>query len=319
MLALALLQTGLPTVLALWLVLGRPPTVGDLVLRIAAAAAITAGVWLAGIWLALPILTPRLLAVAVLLAGVVAILRFRPAQRAAKRRQFWLGRTLALGLAAVGLWAVVPALLGRQAGPGSVDLRFPFGDGRYIVANGGSTARINAHFMTLRPAYRRWLGQSYGVDFIRVDELGFRTRSRQPGHTPRDPRTYLTYGTPVLAPCDGTVESSVASYPDMPVPVRDRQHLEGNHVRLGCGNHVVLLAHFRQGGTLVRKGERVTAGQRIGFAGNSGNSDEPHLHVHVQRPGTNEAPLSGQPLPVTFDGRFLARNQVIDGRLAFRR
>jgi murein DD-endopeptidase MepM/ murein hydrolase activator NlpD len=50
----------------------------------------------------------------------------------------------------------------------------------------------------------------------------------------------------------------------------------------------------------------------LGYVGNSGNTDEPHLHIHVQRPGPPSAPLSGEPRSVTFDGRFLVRNMVVD-------
>jgi hypothetical protein len=46
----------------------------------------------------------------------------------------------------------------------------------------------------------------------------------------------------------------------------------------------------------------------VGQVGNSGNSHEPHLHVHAQRPAQRGALLSGDPLPIHFDGRYLARN-----------
>jgi hypothetical protein len=45
--------------------------------------------------------------------------------------------------------------------------------------------------------------------------------------------------------------------------------------------------------------------------GNSGNSDEPHLHIHAQRPGVLWDPFKGDPLPMRFEGRFLVRNDRI--------
>jgi murein DD-endopeptidase MepM/ murein hydrolase activator NlpD len=46
-------------------------------------------------------------------------------------------------------------------------------------------------------------------------------------------------------------------------------------------------------------GQTVTTGQEIGQCGNSGNSDTPHIHLHVQDvPTLNE----GQGQSVTFKG-----------------
>jgi hypothetical protein len=58
----------------------------------------------------------------------------------------------------------------------------------------------------------------------------------------------------------------------------------------------------------VRPGDSITAGTVLGSVGNSGKTGEPHLHVHAQRPSATPAFLGGDPLPIRFDGRFLARN-----------
>ena len=49
----------------------------------------------------------------------------------------------------------------------------------------------------------------------------------------------------------------------------------------------------------------------IGQVGNSGNTSEPHLHIHAQRPAENDAFLSGEPLPIRLNGRFLVRNDLL--------
>jgi murein DD-endopeptidase MepM/ murein hydrolase activator NlpD len=43
-----------------------------------------------------------------------------------------------------------------------------------------------------------------------------------------------------------------------------------------------LFAHLKFQSTLVRVGQKVKQGQTIGLCGNSGNSDEPHLHYQLQ-------------------------------------
>ncbi len=57
----------------------------------------------------------------------------------------------------------------------------------------------------------------------------------------------------------------------------------------------------------MQTGDTLKVGDRIAEVGNSGASNEPHLHIHAQRPGTDEAPLSGDPLSMRFAGRYLIR------------
>jgi hypothetical protein len=310
---LALAQILLPMLLAAWLAIGRAPSRADLALRLAAAWLLLAGIWLAGIWLAMPRLTIGFLAILMAFASVMAVRRMRSRLAVGARQTLvlWSGRTAALAGAAFGLWLIVPALAGRGAPPSAVDLAFPFRSGRYLVVNGGTAERINGHFMTLEPRFALWRGESYAVDLIKVDRYGFRTRRRRLLALPADPAAYLSFGEPVHAPCAGTVEAVEGGRPDMAVPVRDRRNLEGNFVRLRCGSVVVFLGHFRRGGVRVHAGQPVSTGDLLGSVGNSGNSDEPHLHIHAQRRGPASAPLSGEPLFVTFDGRFLVRNNVV--------
>jgi len=311
MLQVAIVQVLLPVGVAAWLLLGRPRAGVDLHLRIAAGWLVLVGIAIAGVWLAVPLVAVIGLMLLMLLASAVAFFRGTSIGPKSGKVGSWLGRIVALALAGLGVWAAGSAVAGWRKPAGTVDLQFPFHQGRYIVANGGSTERINGHFMTLEPRYRRWRGESFAVDLIQIDAAGFRTRAKRLFYVPQDPADYLTFGTMVHAPCGGVVDATDSGRPDMPVPKRDRQQLEGNFVRIRCGAHTVLLGHFRRNGVLVKAGDRVQVGQRLGTVGNSGNTDEPHLHIHVQTPGTADAPLSGQPIPVTFNGRFLVRNMVV--------
>jgi murein DD-endopeptidase MepM/ murein hydrolase activator NlpD len=174
--------------------------------------------------------------------------------------------------------------------------------------NGGSTQLVNAHRMTLTGkrfwAYR---GQSDGVDLVRLNGWGLHAS----GPLPPEPGAYVIFGDSVFAPCAGTVIAAVDGLPDMPPPTMDRQHMAGNHVLIERGEAWLLVGNLRSGSVRVRTGERVQAGDLLGAVGNSGNTAEPHLHIHAQRPGTSAAPFSGEPLPITFEGRFLARNARI--------
>ena len=95
----------------------------------------------------------------------------------------------------------------------------------------------------------------------------------------------------------------------MTVPEMDADNKAGNYVAVDCGDFMVILAHLRQGKMAVVEGERLGVGDFLGEVGNSGNSSEPHLHIHAQRGLPQGSPLGGEPLWLTIDGRFLTRNE----------
>lgn len=207
------------------------------------------------------------------------------------------------------------ALNGRQRPDAAiVDIALPLGPGTYLVAHGGSRQLVNGHMMTLDPTverFRAYRGQSYGIDFIKINSLGFRADGLQP----RDPAAYEIYGEPVYAPCEGMIIASRDDRPDMPVPVMDLEVIEGNHVLLRCDDVALLLAHFRPGSVRVRTGDRVRVGEQLGMVGNTGKTTEPHLHVSAQRLGSKLLPFSGEPLAITIGGRYLVRNDRLRGEL----
>lgn len=213
----------------------------------------------------------------------------------------------------VGLWTayLIGQGLAGRALPDTADvveLPFPMGNGAYLVANGGSRAAVNAHFLTLAPKTQRqraYHGQSFAVDLIKFEQWGLRAD----GWRPKNPAAYAIFGEPVLAPCSGVVIAASDGMPDMPVPEPDSSQLEGNHVLVECGDFAVLVAHLRQSSVLVSANDHVETGQKLGEVGNSGQTFEPHLHIHAQRLAAEGAPLlSGKPLYLTFDGIFPVRN-----------
>jgi len=221
---------------------------------------------------------------------------------------------VSLLLAALGAVYGLAALKGRALPPVAVvDIPNPLGPGRYLVGHGGSHETVNAHMKTLDasdPDMRAWRGQGYALDVVAVDRLGTRAH----GWRPADPGRYRIFGAPVPAPCAGEIVGAENGMPDLRVPETDRGRPMGNHVLLRCGDFVLLLAHLRQGSVAVRVGESVVPGALLGQVGNSGNSSEPHLHLHAQRPGENGSPVAGEPLALRIDGRFLVRNDRFDGR-----
>ena len=93
--------------------------------------------------------------------------------------------------------------------------------------------------------------------------------------------------------------------------VTDPEHLAGNHVLIECEGIEVLLAHMKQGRVRVGVGDVVTVKTVLGQVGNTGNTSEPHLHLHAEQGGEPGVILDGKAVPITIDGRFLVRGDII--------
>jgi hypothetical protein len=98
-----------------------------------------------------------------------------------------------------------------------------------------------------------------------------------------DNEDYYIFGLPILAPADGVVVEAQNDRPDMTPGEMDPSLPEGNHVTLEVAEgEYVLMGHMKQGSVRVEVGDQVTVGQQIGEVGNSGNTTEAHLHIHLQ-------------------------------------
>jgi hypothetical protein len=175
--------------------------------------------------------------------------------------------------------------------PGVVDVALPLTGGAYLVAQGGSHPAANYHAHDPR--------QRYAVDLVKLNAAAMRAR----GIYPDDARAYAIFGDAVVSPCDGIVVAAMDGLPDAARISLDEKNPAGNHVIVRCGDIDVMLAHLQRGSIAVRAAARVTRGAPLGRAGNSGASTEPHLEIHAER--------NGAAVPLTFDGRWLVRNDIV--------
>lgn len=298
-------QFVLPVGLLFWLALRRHPSRLAWTLALVLVASILALLALAGLWLWLPWYTPWIYGLLLIVSATIAYGRIRMRPAWPQGTGGWAGAGLRGSLAMLALAATLYAMSGRRIPAGSVDVAFPLRQGTYLVVNGGSNELLNAHLATLvGERFRAYRGQSYGVDLVRIDEWGRRSAGLQP----RNPAAYRIFGDSVFAPCTGRVVAIVDGLPDQPVPEVDRAHMAGNHVLLACETAQLLLGHLQERSVAVRAGDMVATGELLGRVGNTGNTGEPHLHIHAQRAGLPAMPLSGEPLSIRFNGWYPVRN-----------
>jgi hypothetical protein len=298
--------------LIVWMAVAAPRSTTGFCIQFTASATCLFAAALLGIWLVPPWWAPWAFGAALLVAAWLGLRRHHPfVSTLPESALAWVVAALFSAGGVASAFGIVSAWRSRTMSPlSAVNLALPLGPGRYLVVNGGSSLSTNAHLATFdarQLRFRDWRGQSDGVDLVQLDGLGLRARGVQPA----DPRAYFIYGRPVLAPCAGRVVLAEDGLPDMQVPEMDREHMAGNHVLLRCAQGDVMLGHLIPGSVRVRVGDSVKPGDRLGAVGNSGNSGEPHLHVHAQRRGPVGAPLGGDPLPILFDGRFPVRGDRI--------
>jgi Peptidase family M23 len=229
----------------------------------------------------------------------------------------WLSRILSLPVFAFGsVWEwvlIVVALVFLLAGTGilwlvfahgsqmpkPIKLAFPFGAGVYYIGQGGISETLNYHM-----AHKHML---YAIDLGKLRPLGFRANGLYPSNSSQ----YAIFGDVLYSPCDGTITAARNDAPDFNPPETDEKQPLGNHIFLLTGEVKIVMAHLQQGSVLVQVGDCVKRGQPLARIGNSGNTTEPHLHIHAERGGAPDQISSGECIPMYFDGRFLKRNDLV--------
>ncbi|MDZ5608089.1 M23 family metallopeptidase [Bacillus pseudomycoides] len=114
---------------------------------------------------------------------------------------------------------------------------------------------------------------------------------------------YGIYGAEIVAPASGTVISINNEEPDLKPGTDDFDSMAGNHIylRLDETGTYLILAHLKKGSVRVKEGQHVTEGAIIAQVGNSGNSSEPHLHIHHQRQDPSKTSIFlSEGLPLYF-------------------
>lgn len=269
------------------------PTKGAWLIHVADSSVLVALIFLVGRW-DIAGYYMRFILMVVFLGAVLWSLRrhfSRPwvvREQQGAIRQHW---TTVTSLALFG-GALCYVVYGLVPPPAVREVVFPLDDGSFMIGQGGGISVLNHH-----SSHRE---QRYSVDITRINSFGYRAA----GLAPKELDRYFIFGTTVVSPCTGDVIGTQNELPDLIPPKTDADNPRGNHVIVDCGDVLVELAHLQHGSVQVAAGASVSAGDPLGKIGNSGNTTEPHLHVHAVDPKTGEG------VPMSFNGRLPARNTL---------
>jgi len=155
-----------------------------------------------------------------------------------------------------------------------------------------------------------WTSEQFAIDFIQIGPNGSAVKPGDEGKK-ADPASWWGYGTPVLAVARGVVTEAVDKFENN-VPLAPKaaegEDTPGNHVILDIGDgRYVAYAHLMPKSIVVKVGQHVQVGELIGKLGNTGNTQQPHLHFQLMnRPNF----ISAHGLPFVLD------RQQLEGRIA---
>ncbi len=209
---------------------------------------------------------PPLVALAGAMLLAFALIRSRGRRDGPTRGQLIGYLTLAALVGSLVAFRTYPSSHDNR--PSDVRFRLPL-DGSVMVGWGGPTLAVNYHAMI---PDQRW-----AYDLLLTEE----------GRTFRNDGTHLedyyAYGQPVLAPAGGVVRAIHDGDADGAIGQWRFLAAAGNHVILEVASaEFLVIAHLQPRSIAVAPGDHVRAGQIIGRVGNSGNSSEPHVHLHLQ-------------------------------------
>lgn len=126
--------------------------------------------------------------------------------------------------------------------------------------------------------------QRFAIDWIFINNNGEFAKSNI-----RENKNWHTYGLELISVADGIVvdvkDDIIENEPlaeEVAVHIT-RETIGGNYVIIDIGNDIyAFYGHLIPNSLKVNIGDKVKKGQVIGLLGNSGNSDLPHLHFHLE-------------------------------------
>jgi hypothetical protein len=174
--------------------------------------------------------------------------------------------------------------INHPAESSSIIIELPF-EGTWIASGAGGSGITNHH--------DRIESQKYAIDIVK-----FGDNNRLFENEGIKNEDSYTFGAKVISPVNGKIVFALDTLPD--VKNTDKDKLAGNHIIIQFQDTLfVALAHLKQNSIQVKQGDIVGIGQELALVGNSGNTDFPHLHIHIQDTETYDITTS-KTFPIRF-------------------
>ncbi len=201
---------------------------------------------------------------------------------------------------------LLPATLTERIARFAPDERKPIEVGPMLRGggwlDGNSCCELTPHRAAVSPINGAlWAAERFAIDFVQIDAT---TKTLFSG--PIDELSSYAYeGADLLAVADGPIVTIVSDQPEQtpggnPSGLLIDQY-GGNYLVQDIGDgRFAFYAHMVPDNPLgLKVGDALKKGQVIGYLGNSGNSDSPHLHFHIM---DGPDPLASDGLPFVVEG-----------------
>lgn len=149
----------------------------------------------------------------------------------------------------------------------------PF-SGKWYIEYGGNTKETSHSFDVI--------SQRYAYDFeVRENDLPYHDDYHKC-------ENYYSYLKDIICPCDGYVVEVVDKYDNTKIldgrpVICDVDSPYGNHIIIKHKhNEYSVICHIEKGSFNVKIGDIVEEGEILAKVGNSGNTQGPHIHYHLQ-------------------------------------
>lgn len=297
------LQIILPISMILWLGWRNSASKTDWAVRLLVVGCFTLWVFRAGNWGFLSYYLRYVWLILFVAAAVVSFMTIPSSARFIGQGFWWWASLSFRAVVTLCFFTLVFLTFRAQSyDDTAISLEYPLREGTYYIAHGGSNTTLNYH-VAVPP-------QKYALDIVALDSFGRKSN----GFLPPELEQYVIYGHTLYSPISGEVVTVRDGLPDITPPEMDGSQPAGNHIWLRHNDIYIILAHLQNGSIRVKTGDRVEQGQPLARIGNSGNTSEPHLHIHAVKydipPEINTEFLlrNGTAVPMLFEGHFLVRN-----------
>lgn len=183
------------------------------------------------------------------------------------------------------------------------EVRFPL-KGKWHIINGPGLYGIHREAFSCMEG-RISSPQRFALDIVKVDDS-----LKNFTHSGNKNDDYYSFGELIYAPLSGRIADVIYDISDNLPGDRNWIHIKGNYVILETrSDRTVLLAHMKKDSISVKQGDIVREGELIGSVGNSGNSSQPHLHLHLSE-GSDSDFSNGLPMIFKKKG-FLLSGDIV--------